>query len=170
MKPVTAPLAATLGLLAAALFMLVAIPAGAQQGVAFGGLAGDSTLPVSIQSDRLTIDNGEGTAVFAGDVVATQGDLHLAAAEVHVAYAADQRTITRIHATGGVTLASPSEAAEAQEALYSVTDGRIVMTGDVLVTQGTSAIAGERLVLDLATGRGVMEGRVSTTLVPGEKR
>jgi lipopolysaccharide export system protein LptA len=71
-----------------------------------------------------------------------------------------------MHATGGVTLVNGAETAEAQEAVYTISDGIVVMTGDVLLTQGTSAISGSRLNVDLNAGTGLMEGRVTTVFVP----
>ncbi len=67
---------------------------------------------------------------------------------------------------GGVTLTSPTEAAEGREAVYTVTSGEVVMTGDVLLTQGGSTIAGQKLIVDLDTGTGRMDGRVKTVIDP----
>jgi lipopolysaccharide export system protein LptA len=93
--------------------------------------------------------------------------MRLTAPEVQVDYAADGKRIARLHATGGVTLANGGEAAEAQEAVYTIDSGQVVMTGDVLLTQGTSALSGKLLTVDLTTGTGVMEGRVQTVFIPG---
>lgn len=152
------------------LSLLLAFPAGAQQGVSFGGLSQDVSLPVEIESDTLTVRNADGTAVFSGDVVAMQGDLRLSAPVVQVEYAPDGRNIARLHASGGVMIASATDAAEAREAVYTIDTGTVVMTGDVLLTQGQNALAGQKLRLDLKNGTGVMEGRVSTTLQPQKGR
>jgi lipopolysaccharide export system protein LptA len=69
---------------------------------------------------------------------------------------------------GRVLFASPSEAAEADEAEYTIASGEVVMTGDVLLTQGSSTISGNRLVYNLDAGTGSMEGRVQTVFVPGK--
>ncbi len=135
--------------------------------VAFGSLKGDPTLPVEVTADQLTVNQASGTAVFVGNVLVDQGTMRLTAAEVQVDYAADGKKIARLHATGGVTLANGGEAAEAQEAVYTIDTGTVVMTGDVLLTQGTSALSGKQLTVDLATGTGVMEGRVQTVFIPG---
>jgi len=137
--------------------------------VAFGGLKQDTTLPVEIASDQLTVNQADGRAIFTGNVLAAQGDMRLSAAVVEVEYSADGKGIARLHASGGVTLASLSEAAEAQDAVYTIASGVVVMTGDVLLTQGASAISGQKLVVDLTTGTGTMEGRVQTVFVPAAK-
>lgn len=135
--------------------------------IAFGDLSQDTTLPVEIEADSLSVNNADGTAVFAGNVLVGQGEMRLAAAEVRVEYAPDGRAIRRLFATGGVTIANLADAAEAREAEYTIDTGIIVLTGDVLLTQGASAMTGQKLTINLKDGTGVMEGRVSTTFVPG---
>jgi lipopolysaccharide export system protein LptA len=143
-------------------------PLAAQEAkIAFDGLAQDTSLPVEVQADTLSVNNADGTAVFEGNVLVGQGDMRLAAAKVTVEYGADAKTIARLNATGGVTIANLADAAEAREALYTIDSGVIVMTGDVLLTQGQSALAGQKLTINLKDGTGVMEGRVSTVFVPG---
>lgn len=136
--------------------------------VTFGGIRADTSLPVEVTADQLSVSQADGTATFTGNVLIGQGDMRLSAEQVHVEYGGEDRTrIERLHATGGVTLVSGTEAAEAQEAVYSVAAGEVVMTGSVLLTQNGSTIAGEKLVVNLATGTGQMEGRVKTVLQPG---
>jgi lipopolysaccharide export system protein LptA len=134
--------------------------------VAFGSLRGDPTLPVEVTADQLRVNQGEATARFTGNVVVVQGTLRLASAELLVEYDETGQSISRMHATGGVTLVNGPETAEAEEAVYTVTTGIVVMTGDVLLTQGTSAISGSRLDVDLNAGTGLMQGRVTTVFVP----
>lgn len=151
-----------------------AIPLGAlAQGanVAFGGADHDASAPVEVTADELSVDRNSGQAIFSGSVVAGQGDLRLSADRVRVEYATQngQSTgrINQLVATGNVTLVNGAEAAEAQEAVYSVASSEIVMTGDVLLTQGPSALAGEKLIVDLQAGTGRMVGRVRTVFQPG---
>ncbi len=153
--------------LAWALLPGAAVGQGAE--VAFGGLRQDTTLPVEITADALTVDQADGTAVFTGNVVVAQGEMRLSADAIRVIYASDAEATGRVQelvATGGVTLVNGAEAAEAAEATYTVAAGSVVMTGDVLLTQGRNALAGERLVIDLNAGSGTMEGRVRTVFRP----
>jgi len=144
-----------------------AVQAQAGTSVAFGSLKGDPTQPVEVTSDQAQFNQTNGTAMFRGNVIVIQGAMRLTAPEVQVDYAADGKRIARVHATGGVTLANGGEAAEAQDAVYTIDSGQVVMTGEVLLTQGTSALSGKVLTVDLATGTGVMEGRVQMVFVPG---
>lgn len=154
--------------LALAALLALCGPVAAQEAkIAFGGLAQDTSLPVEVQADMLSVNNADGTAVFEGNVLVGQGEMRLAAAKVAVEYGKDGKSISRLHATGGVTIANLADAAEAKEAVYTIDSGVIVLTGDVLLTQGPSALSGQKLTIHLKDGTGVMEGRVSTVFVPG---
>lgn len=139
------------------------------QGMALGfaGLQQDPSAPVEVTSDELTVDQARQMAVFKGNVVVMQGAMRLAADEVRVEYGEDGQGIRAVHASGGVTLATEKEAAEAARASYTLANAGLVMEGSVLLTQGQMAIAGDRLVADLRAGTGRMEGRVRTVLQTG---
>lgn len=134
--------------------------------VPFGGLKHDSAQPVEIASESLSLDQNAGTAEFVGSVVAGQAELRLTANRVLVEYAKEGDEITgkirQLTAIGDVTLVNGTEAAEAERAVYTLTDGKVRMTGSVLLTQGKNAIAGEVLNINLNTGQAVFEGRVRT--------
>lgn len=146
---------------------LTAASADAQQKIAFGDLNQDTTQPVQVTADQLAVNNADGTAVFSGNVLVTQGEMKLAAGEVKVTYGTEQNDIESLVASGGVTVTNLGDAAEAREAVYTIDSGVIVLSGDVLLTQGPSAMAGQKLTINLQDGTGVMEGRVTTTFQPG---
>lgn len=139
--------------------------------VAFGDLQHDTSLPVEVSADQLNIDQADGTATFRGSVIIGQGEMRLTAGIVRVEYSTvdGQATgdISRLFATGGVTLVNGAAAAEAQEAEYSIDTGTIIMTGNVILAQGENALSSERMVIDLSTGSASMEGRVRTILQTG---
>ncbi len=148
--------------------MVAPMAASAQDAaISFGGLKQDTTLPVEVKADSLAVNQADGSATFTGNVLVGQGEMRLSASTVRVEYGPGGKSIEKLHATGGVTLASAKDAAEAREAVYTIGSGSVVMTGDVLLTQGASAISGQRLVIDLKAGTGRMEGGVSTIFVPG---
>lgn len=147
--------------------VLVAPPAAAQE-VAFGGMRADTSAPVEIASDRLEVDQGDGRAVFSGNVVIGQGQMRLAAERVTVEYAdGDQSRIRSLRAEGKVTLVSGADAAEAAEAVYEVESGNVSLSGDVVLTQGDNVLTGDRMTVDLASGRAQVDGRVRSVLQPG---
>lgn len=139
--------------------------------IAFGGLSHDTSLPIEITADQLDINQGDGTARFVGNVIIGQGEMRLSAGTVLVEYASVNGDatgeISRLIASGGVTLVNGSEAAEAQDATYTLATGEIVMTGGVILTQGRNALSSDSLIIDLKAGTGRLEGRVKTILQTG---
>ncbi|MDD8022348.1 MAG: lipopolysaccharide transport periplasmic protein LptA [Paracoccaceae bacterium] len=150
-----------------ALVLMVVPGVALAQQVAFGGIRANTSAPVEITADSLSVRQEDGTAIFSGNVLILQEDMRLQAASVQVEYGDDHGQIKRLHASGGVTLVSAADSAEAREAVYEPASGQIVMTGDVLLTQGANVMAGQKLVVDLKTGTGQMDGRVRTILQPG---
>lgn len=165
----------TLRLALASLLLTASLSPALAQGtnLTVSGLQQDTGAPVEVTADTLQVDQSAGNAVFTGNVLVVQGAMRLAAAEVRVTYAKDAAgatdtgTIDNMTASGGVTLATETEAAEAAEAVYSPQSGQLVMTGDVLLTQGSNSISGQTLTIDLNTGAGQMDGRVRTVLQTG---
>lgn len=161
-------------LIVLALSVCLCLPnAALAQGTSFalGGARHDASAPVEVTADRLSVDQSSGETVFSGNAVIAQGGLRLSAQTIRIVFADDSgtvsRRIARMSASGGVTLVTDDEAAEAREAEYLVAQGRIILTGDVLLTQGANVLSGDRLEVNLATGEGVMEGRVRTLIQPG---
>jgi lipopolysaccharide export system protein LptA len=146
------------------LSLLLALPsaATAQTSIALGGVTADPDAPLEITADSLTVNREDGSAVFEGDVRIGQGDLRIAAARVQVRYDGGTGDIARLDATGGVTLATADEQAEARSAEYDLGTGTLTLIGDVLLTQGESALSAERMIVNLDDGTARMEGRVTT--------
>jgi lipopolysaccharide export system protein LptA len=136
--------------------------------LAFGAIQQDTTLPVEVTADSLSVSQQDGTAIFTGNVVIMQGEMRLAAPRVLVVYAeasdGQQARIARLEATGGVTLVSGPDAAESDSADYNVDDGFVVMRGNVLLTQGASALTSDLMRVNLEDGTAQMDGRVKTIL------
>lgn len=149
-------------LLFAALLVMSASLVQAQTSIDLGGISADPGAPVEITADNLTVNREDGTAVFSGNVRIGQGDMRMAAAEVQVIYNSDSGDIDRLIASGGVTLATAQEQAEAASADYDIAAGELTLAGDVLLTQGQSALSADRMVVDMASGAARMAGNVRT--------
>lgn len=150
--------------LASGLLALLAFPAAAQQTSVPFGTASDSSAPIQVDSETLSVSQEDGSAVFEGNVLVEQDNMRLQAARVQVIYDEDQSRIQRLEATGGVTLVSGEDAAEAERADYNIDDGDVVMSGNVLLVRGPSTIQAERMRINVDAGTAVMEGRVRTFL------
>ena len=135
--------------------------------VAFGVVRQDTSAPVEVSADELSIDQDTGEALFSGNVMIGQGEMRLSAAQVFVIYKEDQSGIQQLRATGGITLVSGQDAAEAQQADYNVDAGVIVLTGDVLVLQGKTPLSADKMTVNLDTGAARLQGRVRTVLQNG---
>ena len=154
--------------LAVLLSLLTALPVAAQT-VAFGGMKADTSAPVELSADNLTVNQTTGKAEFTGNVLIGQGAMKLSADKVVVQYVqGDTQKIDNLDATGNVTLVNGPDAAEARQAIYEVASGNITLIGDVLLTQGQNVTSGEHMVVNLSDGTAQMNGRVRSVLQPAE--
>ncbi len=135
--------------------------------VAFGSVKADPSLPVEVTSDSLNVNQEDGSAEFLGNVIVIQGEMRLSAERVLVVYSQDRSSIERMEATENVVLVSPPDAAEGDQAEYTIDTGVIVMKGNVLLTQGPSTISSDQMVANLTSGTATMTGRVKTILQQG---
>jgi len=149
-----------------ALFPVTLAAQGAQ--VAFGSVEQDTTQPVEATADNLSVNQNDGTAIFTGNVLIVQGEMRLSAPKVQVYYNEEGDRIERMFASGGVTLVSGEDAAEAENADYNIDTGMIKMQGEVLLVQKQSALTADRMVVDTKSGTANMEGRVKTVLQTNE--
>ena len=153
--------------LAIAAFCGLGVAAAAQEtSVSLGPLVQDTSLPVEVTSDQLTVENELGIAIFEGNVIVVQGLMTLTAPWVKVEYSEKEdpeaADIDQMTARGGVTFVNGVDAAESEDAVYRPDAGDLVMTGSVLLTQGPSIMSGQKLTVDLIAGTGLMEGRTRT--------
>lgn len=130
--------------------------------VPFGATQQDTSLPVEVTAESLSVSQNDGTALFTGNVIIGQGEMRLTAPRVLVFYTDDQSAIERLEATGGVTLVNGDQAAEAERADYKVNVGTIRMSGNVLLTQGPNTLVSDTMDVDLEQGTAQMNGRVRT--------
>lgn len=140
--------------------------------IQFGGLAQDTSLPVEVASDELQVSQTDGSAVFLGNVLVTQGEMKLSADRLEVIYGSGEGgsgDIEELRASGGVTLVNGAEAAESRDAIYNIDAGSVVMTGDVVLTQGPNALSSNQLTIDLKSGTGTLQGRVRTIFQTGTR-
>ena len=156
-------------LFAAALIALVPAALHAQGAqIAFGKVKQDTQQPVEVTADNLSVNQNDGTAIFSGNVLIGQGAMRLSAPKVQVYYDEAGKRIQRMIATGGVTIVSGDDAAEASTAEYNIDGGSIQLRGDVLLVQGASAITSEQMDIDIESGTARMQGRVKTVLQSDE--
>ena len=193
----------------AALALLVALPALAQAPAAppaprrdrvspMGALGGSGKEPIKIDADRLDVFDRESKAVFAGNVVAVQGESTIRCSKMTVTYqrrepgqkGADapapvtpaaatpgatpgESAIRQVECAGPVTVVAKDQVATGDHAVFDRVANRVVLTGNVVLSQCQNVTRGRRLVYDMNSGRANMDptagGRVSAMFVPGGK-
>jgi lipopolysaccharide export system protein LptA len=170
-----------LGLMAAS--AAVAFAAGPLQaqapGTGFGnGYSANAGKPVQIEADSLEVDDRKKTAVFKGNVSATQGDMNMQSQEISVTYTGGNKQadasaaaapaaatsplggtgdISMVDARGKVvvTMKADQQRAESDWAIFDVKKQQITMGGNVELSRGEkreNVIRGTKLVVDLTTG------------------
>ena len=136
--------------------------------VNFGTFKADPTLPVEVTSDSLDVNQASGSAEFLGNVLISQGEMHLSAQKVLVVYNQEAGGIDRLEAIGDVVLVNGPDAAEADRADYTIDNGVIVMTGNVALTQGPNVLTSDKMTVNLTTVTANLVGRVKTIINPAK--
>lgn len=158
-----------------------------ERAVGFGNF-GSSKEPIKIDADRLDVFDKEGRAVFAGNVVAVQGESTMNCSLMTVMYeqkrgegqqasapgpqGADDSAIKQIDCKGPVTIVSKTQVATGNNATFDRVANKILLVGDATLSDGPNVTKGERVVYDLNSGVANIEtkpgGRVRALFVPGQ--
>ncbi|GJD46101.1 Lipopolysaccharide export system protein LptA [Methylobacterium cerastii] len=163
-----------------------AAPAAAKKDAAspFGAMGGGKE-PIKIDADRLDVFDRESKAIFAGNVVAVQGDstIRCSTMTVHYKRGKDKDTkdkdkanpgaeaeekpkdaasmgengIQKVDCAGPVTVVQKDQVATGDSAVFDQAAKRIVLTGNVVLSQCQNVTRGQRLVYDMNTGRANMD-------------
>jgi lipopolysaccharide export system protein LptA len=141
-------------LLVAALALTVT-PATAQR-------AHNSNAPIDFNADTIELQDRANRAVLAGNVAVKQADMTLNSSRLTVAYTGKVTNgspqVSRLDASGGVTVRRPDQTARSQYAVYDLNRRVITMLGAVSLTQAGNTVNGGRLTINLDNGRAVIDG------------
>lgn len=170
--------------------------AGKQAGTNPLALGANSKEPIKIDADRLDVFDKESRAVFAGNVVAVQGETTVRCTTMTIYYeprgkgaqvqpAADAQanrasggppnqndsSIRKIDCAGPVSVISKTQTATGDNATFDRAANKVILTGNVALADGQNITRGERLVYDTVTGVANVEttpgGRVKGLFIPG---
>lgn len=137
------------------LFLLPAMAAHAQT-------RHNTDAPIDFGADHIELQDRANRAVLAGNVNVRQAEMTLNAARMTVAYTGQVENgnpqVSRLDASGGVTVKRPDQTARSQYAVYDLNRRVITMLGGVRLTQGGNTVNGGRLSINLDTGRAVIDG------------
>jgi lipopolysaccharide export system protein LptA len=149
-------------------------------GGAFEGMS-NSKEPIQIEADRLEVIDGEGTALFEGNVAVVQGTTLLKTRKLKVYYNRESTgtgpggNVRKIEATGKVAVRSGDQQATADAAVVDMKDQIATLSGNVTVSQGANILTGCNLVINMATNAANLtpcketSGRVKMLFTPGSK-
>lgn len=114
--------------------------------------------PVSVTSDKLSLDYKGNTVVFTGHVRALQtGGGQLTCDNLKVAYGKQFRDITEMIADGNVRLSEGTRWVTGDHAVMNQVTHTVVMTGSPVVHDGNDQITGSKITVHLDTGKSVVE-------------
>ncbi|WP_102959569.1 LptA/OstA family protein [Mangrovicella endophytica] len=149
--------------------LAAAAPAMAQGfGKSFSGLQVSGDQPISIESNKLDVDDNNAVATFQGNVSVSQGQTMLKTGKLLVYYVktapkeGEKRTasampggsdqIERLEASDKVYIKSQDQVATADKANFDMKTQIVVMTGDVVLSQGKNVASGCKLTIHMDTG------------------
>lgn len=142
-------------ILPAVALMLTANPAFAQT-------RHNSDAPIDFASDHIELQDRANRVLLNGNVRIKQADMTLTSSRVTVSYTGQitdgSPQVSRLDATGGVTISRPDQTARSQYAVYDINRRVITMVGGVTLRQGASNVSGGRLSINLDTGRATIDG------------
>jgi lipopolysaccharide export system protein LptA len=129
----------------------------------------DVKAPFDLAADRFEVRDKDGVSLFTGNVVATQGNLKLAAARARAYYERSGMALTvrRVDTQGGVVFTSPSEQVKADWGVYDLDSQVITLGGDVTLLRGQDVLTGQRVELNLRTGVLSLDGRSGSAAPQG---
>jgi len=172
-------LAAAAALLLAAVSVAAAQPNAAKGNApnnALQGFSQNRNQPVQIEAASLEVRDKDKKATFSGNVKVVQGDTTMRCKSLVVFYESQGQqgsaqamkaatpgptgssSISRLEATGGVTVTQKDQVATGNTAQFDMKTNTVTLNGNVVVTQGGNVMRGDRLVVDLTTGVSRVDG------------
>lgn len=131
----------------------------------------NTNAPIDFNAGTIELQDRANRAILSGGVNVRQAEMTLEAARMTVSYTGQitngSPQVSRLDASGGVTVTRPDQRARSQYAVYDLNRRVITMLGGVSLAQGDSVVNGGRLTINLDTGRATIDGSsVGTTKAP----
>ncbi len=152
-------------------FLSLALPFALAASAAHGQTRHDTAAPIDFDAQHLELQDRANRAILSGDVRIRQAEMTLNAGQVTVAYTGEltdgSPQVSRLDASGGVTVTRPDQRATSQYAVYDINRRVITMVGAVTLQQGSNRVSGGRLSINLDTGRATLDGSGVASGAPG---
>ncbi len=131
-------------------------------GPSLGQTRHDSDAPLDVSADHIELQDKANRAILSGAVSVRQAEMTLNAARMTVAYTGQvvdgSPQVSRLDASGGVTITRPDQSARSQYAVYDLKRRELIMLGGVTLVQGGNPVSGGRLRIDLDSGKAYLDG------------
>jgi len=146
-------------------------------------LESDREHPIRIQADAAIVDETNGSSVYKGNVIITQGTLEVTANEVEIFTAAgeviqiiattDKDSELLAHYQQQINESMEMVVADAQKITYLIQEERLHLSGDARLKKVQDVFSGQLLSYDLARGIVTLNSiggfdRVNMTITPRE--
>lgn len=122
----------------------------------------DSSAPIDFGADHIELQDKANRAILSGNVAVRQAEMRLTAARMTVAYTGQvidgSPQVSRLDASGGVTVTRPDQTARGQYAVYDINRRLVTLLGAVTLLQGSNVLNGGRATINLDTGRATIDG------------
>jgi lipopolysaccharide export system protein LptA len=122
----------------------------------------NSDAPIDFAAEHIELQDKANRAILSGNVSVKQAEMTLTAARMTVAYTGQvvdgSPQVSRLDASGGVTVNRPDQSARGQYAVYDLNRRVVTMLGAVTLNQGGNTVNGGRLTINLDSGRAVIDG------------
>ncbi|WP_294288925.1 LptA/OstA family protein [uncultured Sphingomonas sp.] len=132
----------------------------------------NSSAPIDFNAGTIELQDRANRAILSGGVNVKQANMTLEAQRMTVAYTGriteGSPQVSRLDASGGVTVTRPNQRAKSQYAVYDLNRRLITMLGGVTLVEGAgNTVSGGRLTINLDSGRATIDGSsVGTTKAP----
>ncbi len=126
---------------------------------------------ITIDSDRMELDQKNNTIIYMGNVVAVRGDVTMKSETLTATYSPEMQRLTEVVAEGNLEVTQGNRIATGTKAIFNSDDNSVVLTGDPVIRQGNSQVSGCRIIMFINEERGVVEGgcqRVKAVIFPDD--
>ena len=126
---------------------------------------------ITINSDRMELDQQKNTVIYMGNVVTVRGDVTMKSETLTVTYSPEMKRLDTVVAEGKLEVSQGNRIATGAKAVYNSENSTVVLTGDPVIRQGNSQVSGCRVVMFINEDRGIVDGgcrRVRAVIFPDE--
>jgi len=131
----------------------------------------DAAETITINSDRMELDQKKNTVIYSGNVVTVRGSVIMKSDTLTATFNPEMKRLSAVVAEGNLEVTQGDRIATGAKAVFNSEDNSVVITGDPVIRQGNSQISGCRIIMFINEDRGVVDGgcqRVKAVIFPDD--